>query len=103
MRRTTTELKKNYFNGASDRVFPPPRTACQNTRGTHQSVSTLARRHQCLDNDGVCCVGQLISEDQLYINKYSPVNTKDPVLDPNQLDVSHYRPTPSKYKVSEAD
>lgn len=98
----------------------------------------MARRFQCLDEDGVARVGDLvryrskrsavvplvekrvcvltrfiihlaglcftcreqISEDQVYINKYSPINTKDPVLDPSRLDISHFRPTPSKYKVS---
>lgn len=83
MKRYTTELKKNYFNGAADRVFPPPpppktvsgvgavtllvyrealsiryiRYDQNDKRGQRGGVG---RRFQCIDEDGIARVGELV-------------------------------------------
>ncbi|PHJ22325.1 dna-directed rna polymerase iii [Cystoisospora suis] len=116
LRRYSVELKK-YFNGAMDRTFPPPsavpnpQTASLNnsqSRTTPGNAATgggaagvkgaTSRRFDGLEEDGVIRVGELLEEDQVYVNKYSPTNTRETVRDPMQLDSSSYVPSFARYK-----
>eukprot|EP01069_Polyplicarium_translucidae_P004028 Polyplicarium_translucidae@DN2474_c0_g1_i4.p1 len=97
IKRTSVELKR-YFNGACDRVFPPPAPVARQGGKKGGGLPVQHRRFQVLDDDGVARVGELVAEDQIFVHKFSPINTKDHVGDPTVLDASQYRPTPAKYK-----
>ena len=56
------------------------------------------RKLTVLDEDGLASVGQVISDGDVYVNKHSPSNTRDPIQDITVLDRGFYKPTPSKYR-----
>ncbi|PFH31055.1 DNA-directed RNA polymerase III RPC2 [Besnoitia besnoiti] len=123
LRRYSVELKK-YFNGSVDRTFPPPLAAVPGAGGAQsgRARSALAgsgigprkapglaggkaggagvvpRRFEALEEDGVVRVGELLEEDQVYVHKFSPTNTREHVSDPLQLDNSFYSPSFARYK-----
>ncbi|EPR64489.1 DNA-directed RNA polymerase III RPC2 [Toxoplasma gondii GAB2-2007-GAL-DOM2] len=109
LRRYSVELKK-YFNGSTDRTFPPP-VAQASGPGSGKAASGLhrksffpggrgavSRRFEALEDDGVVRVGELLEEDQVYVHKFSPTNTREHVSDPLQLDNSLYAPSFARYK-----
>lgn len=51
-----------------------------------------------LDKDGVCSVGELIQPGEVYINKQSPINTRDMVSNPHALPDNAFKPTPMSWK-----
>ncbi|KAH7650078.1 DNA-directed RNA polymerase beta subunit [Cryptosporidium bovis] len=60
--------------------------------------NNVSSNNSVLDEDGVCNVGALVTEDDIIVNKMSPINTREYVGDPSQIDLSEYKPTPIKYK-----
>eukprot|EP01071_Lankesteria_metandrocarpae_P009672 Lankesteria_metandrocarpae@DN5237_c0_g1_i3.p1 len=96
IKKAAVELKK-YLNGTADVVFPPPSPA-KPTGKQSRGVTVQNRRFQMLDDDGVARVGELVSEDQVYINKYSPINKKEHTGNISRTDISQYRPTPAVFK-----
>ncbi|KAF8819721.1 Dna-directed Rna polymerase III RPC2 [Cardiosporidium cionae] len=107
IRRHSVELKK-YYNGDSDRaIAPAPRDFSGTDQRSYASKweqsnrTGLSKKFQALEDDGVARVGELLTEDQVFVNKFTPINTREPVGDPlrNVADFSsHYKPTPVKYK-----
>lgn len=51
-----------------------------------------------MDNDGIAAVGAKIENGDVYINKQTPINTRDPVPDSYPQMDSFYKPTPQYYK-----
>lgn len=93
MKRQTIELQK-LPNGLSERVVRPISVGSGNTGNRRFSF----KNDSILDNDGVCNVGVQVSEDDIIVNKMSPINTREYVGDPSQFDLSEYKPSPVKYK-----
>ncbi|KAJ1608596.1 DNA-directed RNA polymerase beta subunit [Cryptosporidium canis] len=95
MKRQTIELQK-LPNGLSERVIAP-KTNETGATGSASRRFSLKNEH-ILDADGVCNVGVQVSEDDTIVNKISPINTREYVGDPSQIDLSEYKPSPVKYK-----
>ena len=93
---------KKYANRAADRiVYPTRQTAGVGAAGSGGAaagtVGTVARdRRGLLDADGIAAVGQLIQPGDVYVNKESPVNTRDPA--PADGSASEFRPAPAVYR-----
>ncbi len=51
-----------------------------------------------LDQDGVCSVGEVIQPGEIYINKQSPINTRDMVSNPAAMPDTAFKPTPMSWK-----
>eukprot|EP00919_Chromeraceae_sp_WS-2016_P072264 GHVR01170988.1.p1 GENE.GHVR01170988.1~~GHVR01170988.1.p1 ORF type:complete len:868 (+),score=218.67 GHVR01170988.1:1258-3861(+) len=98
-------------NLTQDIVFPPPilthnnnnnnNNINANKKGIHTHTHGTMKAYSSLDVDGVCRVGERLADDQIYINKYTPINTLEQVPPSTRLDPSLYRRTPSKYKGTE--
>ena len=85
VRRYATNIKR-YANRTADRIVAPPQGA-------------PSARHQLLDQDGIAGVGEMIRPGDVYVNKQSPTNTRDPVsAAPHQMPDSFFRSTPQTYK-----
>eukprot|EP00026_Physarum_polycephalum_P001126 Phypoly_transcript_01127.p1 GENE.Phypoly_transcript_01127~~Phypoly_transcript_01127.p1 ORF type:complete len:1105 (+),score=124.69 Phypoly_transcript_01127:86-3400(+) len=86
------EMVKKYANQTYDRVMPPSygQSAEQSKR--------VNRKFECLDEDGIVRPGEILHKGQVYLNKYSPLNTTDTVSDPDRLSDSDYKPSASMYK-----
>ena len=78
---------KKYSNRTQDRIVPP--TPAQTGPNG---------RHRLLDKDGIAAVGERISPGDVYVNKQSPGNTRDPLPNPQAMPDSFYRPTAQSYK-----
>ena len=65
-----------------------PKRKCQAPRG----------RTALLDADGIAGVGEIINPGDVYVNKQSPMNVRDPIHNPNMLPDSFYRPSAQTYK-----
>lgn len=83
MRKYTTPLRK-YANRTCDRLVSP--------------VAGPVGRHQILDSDGIAAVGEKVSPGDIYINKQSPANTRDPVADPGNMPDAAFRSSSQVYK-----
>ena len=57
-----------------------------------------AGRMKLLDQDGMCSVGEVIQPGEIYINKQSPINTRDMVSNPHSLPDNAFKPTPMSWK-----
>ncbi|KAK9824521.1 hypothetical protein WJX72_011068 [[Myrmecia] bisecta] len=80
---------KKYQNRTSDRIVapnPPPGQA------------RAAGRLKLLDRDGIAAVGESITPNDIYINKQSPLNTRDAVPVPSSLPDAAYKNTPQSWK-----
>ena len=89
LRRYQTELKK-YDEGVSDMVSqPPPMPAPTDPRAKQM------RKFHALGPDGLACVGEKLSNGDIYINKYRPdlatakINQSTGRIDPDSL---NYKP-----------
>ena len=56
------------------------------------------RQAQASRKDGIAAVGERISPGDVYVNKQSPGNTRDPLPNPQAMPDSFYRPTAQSYK-----
>jgi len=88
LRKYSAQIKK-YANRTSDRIVAPM---------LQGAASRPQGKFKLLDKDGIACVGEVIQPGDVYINKQSPINTRDPVANPNNTPDSMYRPTPQTYK-----
>jgi len=81
-------ILKSYENMTSDRLMPPrdPVTG-------HMKPS-----NQALDEDGICLPGARIREKDILINKFQPKNTKDSVMNPENMPDSQYAYSAVKHK-----
>ncbi|KAK9863933.1 hypothetical protein WJX84_006245 [Apatococcus fuscideae] len=88
VRKYGTTIKK-YANHTKDRVVRPVVPPGQK-RGT--------TKFKLLDQDGVASVGEVIQPGEIYLNKQSPINTRDMVSNPGTLPDSAFKPTPMSWK-----
>eukprot|EP00923_Selenidium_pygospionis_P019802 GHVN01034482.1.p1 GENE.GHVN01034482.1~~GHVN01034482.1.p1 ORF type:complete len:1175 (+),score=167.39 GHVN01034482.1:2013-5537(+) len=95
LRRITTEMKK-HLNGTCDTLFRPPAPEMKSKGGTGRPVQ--ARRFAPLDNGGLCNIGELVLEDQIYINRHTPTNTHGAVADASKIQARGYYASAVKYK-----
>jgi len=58
----------------------------------------LIRSHKLLDDDGIAAPGSKIMDGEMYINKQTPIQVRDPVPDHMHNQDSFYKPTPQYYK-----
>lgn len=86
MRKYGVQIKK-YSNRTTDRIVPPTPAQAGSTG-----------RHRLLDKDGIAAVGERISPGDVYVNKQSPSNTRDPLPNPQAMPDAFFRPTPQSYK-----
>ncbi|CEM00582.1 unnamed protein product [Vitrella brassicaformis CCMP3155] len=103
LRRYSTPLSR-YSNGTQDRVFPPPQMPAQSRMlaggRKHARTTGVPRKFDILDDDGVCRVGEMVQDGQIYINKYSPTNTREARIDLNKVDPKDFKPTPVTYRTT---
>mmetsp|Transcript_26160 Transcript_26160/g.85938 ORF Transcript_26160/g.85938 Transcript_26160/m.85938 type:complete len:1224 (+) Transcript_26160:40-3711(+) len=83
LRKYSSTIRK-YANRTSDRIVRPMPSQ---TKGT-----------QLLDADGIAQVGQQIHPGDIYLNKQSPVNTRDPTANPSLLPDDFFKPSPQVFK-----
>jgi DNA-directed RNA polymerase III subunit RPC2 len=70
---------KKYNNRTADRIVAPDMNT--SAKGGVQ----VAPRHQIQDRDGIAAVGEMIRPGDIYINKQSPINTRDNVMNPQAM------------------
>ncbi|XP_042434747.1 DNA-directed RNA polymerase III subunit 2-like isoform X2 [Zingiber officinale] len=85
-----TVVKEIYGNGATDRIVKP-RKDKEN------------QRMQILDGDGIAAPGEIIRNNDIYVNKESPINTRERTGGPTGLKDEEYRKTPAVYKGPEGE
>eukprot|EP00922_Rhytidocystis_sp_ex-Travisia-forbesii_P003414 GHVS01004980.1.p1 GENE.GHVS01004980.1~~GHVS01004980.1.p1 ORF type:complete len:1134 (+),score=193.16 GHVS01004980.1:229-3402(+) len=83
IRRYTVDMRR-YPNGAKDTCVPPP--------------PLESRRHQAIEKDGLAFIGARLTEDSIYVNRYSPQSVGEHSTAADVADMSKFRPTPAKYK-----
>ncbi|KAK6916109.1 RNA polymerase Rpb2, domain 5 [Dillenia turbinata] len=59
--------------------------------------------YQILDDDGLASPGEIIRSNDIYINRESPINTKETVANPMALPDSAYKPSRLTYKGPEGE
>ena len=82
MRKYGCTIRK-YANRTSDRIVAP---------------AAGSREAELLDGDGIASVGQKIQHGDVYVNKQSPENTRDPVSDPASLPDGFFKSAQQRYK-----
>ncbi|CAM6092659.1 unnamed protein product [Calypogeia fissa] len=93
VKKYATSLKK-YQNRTSDRIVAPQLVPS----GKNSTTFTVSSRCQLQDQDGIAAVGEMIRPGDIYVNKQSPINTRDDVPNPMAMKDSAYKPTPQTYK-----
>ncbi|EOD48580.1 putative dna-directed rna polymerase iii polypeptide protein [Neofusicoccum parvum UCRNP2] len=90
-KKASTTLK-SYANGSQDRITGPER----NADGT-----TVNPRHKKVgESDGIAEVGMLLEKDDVYLNKFVPVQTNPVGLEEGRRKPpQEFRPTPMSYKL----
>ena len=88
LRKYGTTIKR-YSNRTSDRIVPP---ALENVKRGQEWF------RDALDDDGIAAVGAKITHKMYYINKKTPINTRDPVPDAYHNQESFYKAAPQVYK-----
>ena len=86
LRKYGVQIKK-YSNRTMDRIVPPIK-----------SQSGPTGRHRLLDKDGIAAVGGKILPGDVYVNKQSPSNTRDPLPNPQAMPDEFYRSSAQSYK-----
>jgi len=89
LRKYTTSVKK-YANRTMDLI--------RNAEAEQTSRMPVGRRYAALDADGIAKVGGRIGPGDVFVNKLSPINTREPVADVTQLGPHGYRASPQIYK-----
>ncbi|KAL3691016.1 hypothetical protein R1sor_004667 [Riccia sorocarpa] len=92
IKKYSASLKK-YQNRTSDRIVAPQLVATGKN-----NVMAVSSRCQLQDQDGIAAVGEMIRPGDIYVNKQSPINTRDDVPNPMAMKDSAYKPTPQTYK-----
>ncbi|KAK6945728.1 RNA polymerase Rpb2, domain 5 [Dillenia turbinata] len=82
---------QQYDNRTRDRIVRPNR------------VGYDAERMQILDDDGLASPGEIIRSNDIYINRESPINTKETIANPMALPDSAYKPSRLTYKGPEGE
>jgi DNA-directed RNA polymerase III subunit RPC2 len=90
-RKYSATLKK-YANRSSDKVMAP----------TQDQLKKM-KNYQVLDTDGFAQPGVRIRNKDIYVNKHSPKNTREPIANPEQLHDREYRSSPQMYRGPEVD
>ncbi|KAG6400582.1 hypothetical protein SASPL_137423 [Salvia splendens] len=86
-------INQKYANGTSDRIIRPQRDG-------HDAEQT-----QILDDDGLASPGEIIRPRDIYINKQSPIDTKNggSISNTVKLKDSQYKSSKQTYKGTEGD
>ena len=87
LRKYSAQVKK-YSNRTMDRIVGP--------KDDHRANQNS--RHHLLDDDGIAAVGGRIKPGDIYVNKQTPVNTRDPMANPHAMPDTMYRSNPLSYK-----
>eukprot|EP01116_Phalansterium_solitarium_P004244 TRINITY_DN15189_c0_g1_i1.p1 TRINITY_DN15189_c0_g1~~TRINITY_DN15189_c0_g1_i1.p1 ORF type:complete len:1168 (-),score=468.17 TRINITY_DN15189_c0_g1_i1:231-3734(-) len=91
LKKFSTQIKK-YPNQAYDRVVPAPASSGGSEK--------LGNRFAHLDDDGIARPGELLHSGDVYVNKQTPVNTQDPLSNPDFVPDSAFKSSPASYKGS---
>lgn len=84
-------VNQKYENGTSDRIIRPQREGRD------------AEKMQILDDDGLAAPGEKIRPNDIYINRQSPVNTKDKFSSAADLPDEAYKYSSQRYKGAEGE
>ena len=87
LRKYAAQVKK-YSNRTMDRIVGP---------GESDRANQTGRMH-LLDDDGIAAVGGRIKPGDIYVNKQTPINTRDPMANPHAMPDAMYRDNPLSYK-----
>lgn len=90
VRRTPTELKR-WSNGAMDRLYAGPEVFSNNP------PFSIKRLH-AIDSDGLARIGSRLTNGDVYINKYTPINKADLVPDTDNLPDDAFKSETHGYK-----
>ncbi|XP_024402196.1 DNA-directed RNA polymerase III subunit 2 [Physcomitrium patens] len=91
IKKSVVPMKK-YANRTADRIMAPELQS--SAKGGVQVVA----RQQLQDHDGIAAVGEMIRPGDIYVNKQSPIDTRNNVNNPMALPDSAYKRTPQTYK-----
>ena len=100
LKKFTSSLKK-FSNGSTERAMAPPESSKVDGKGDGRYKNPAQyTKYKVVEADGICAVGQRLSHGDILVNKHTPNDTRDDLLgqDPEALDDSAFRPTPSMYK-----
>eukprot|EP01135_Chromosphaera_perkinsii_P003763 Nk52_evm9s255 gene=Nk52_evmTU9s255 len=86
LRKYGTVIKK-YPNQTYDRIMGPP----------VDENGVVPQRFDILESDGICGVGEPINPGDVFLNKETPMNTQNPIIDPSGS-VPIYKPAAMVYK-----
>lgn len=86
LRKYTTAVKK-YPNQTYDRIVPPP-----------DEGDRAVKRHDKLDEDGICMPGEELAPGDVFINKQTPTNTSDTLVNTEVMPDSAFKASPQIYK-----
>ncbi|KAF6143408.1 hypothetical protein GIB67_029577 [Kingdonia uniflora] len=84
-------IKEKYANNTSDELMVPEREGKE------------AERKKILDYDGLASPGEIIRPYDIFINKWSPVNTKDTITYPLGVTAKSHKPAYQTYKGPEGE
>lgn len=85
MRKNSVSLRQ-YPNRTSDKLAAPG------------SIKEGKGNPQMLEADGICAVGSGLTTGDVYVNKVTPANVRDPHPNPHQLPDTEYKASPAIFK-----
>jgi DNA-directed RNA polymerase III subunit RPC2 len=83
---------RGYPNGTFDRIVGPPSADSLMAASAYR-----AKRYNALDRDGLPRVGEPVERGGILVNKMQPINTTEPVQQPDMSD-DQYKPAALTYK-----
>jgi len=86
---------KKHANGASDVCLPPP-SAAPKRPGASVRLSSYNAQFKVISEDGICGVGERLTNGDFLVNKHAPKNTTGFTHDDSSPDA--YKPTPVVFK-----
>ena len=89
-------------SGSSCRIYACPPPCADITHFTKLSFVLQYRKHRLLEEDGLCSPGQIVSPGDTYINKETPINTRDTQAGPSGAGQA-YKPSPMTWKGVEGE
>jgi len=88
LKRYPTDIKR-YSNGAMDRIVAPPKLFSDNPPPS-------LKKYSAIDQDGLARLGEQIKSGDVYVNKQTPLNKTDPVME--DLPDEAYKPAFVNFK-----
>eukprot|EP00899_Mesostigma_viride_P029397 jgi/Mesvir1/9642/Mv12138-RA.1 len=94
--RKYASVMKKYANRTQDRIVTP--AAVPTGAAGNVQMQAANSRFKILDRDGIVGVGEMITSGDVFVNKQTPSNTRDPLPNPQGMPDSFYKASPQSYK-----